>query len=77
MPELGIPQSKLSRDDIKLALKRIDRKLKISSTDPEITGVSNALVQSFDDLPLTLYSASFPSKLPVPVISLTGPGWIL
>lgn len=49
------PRSKLSRDEIKLALKRVDRKLKLSSTDTEIAGIPNALVQSYNDLPLTLY----------------------
>lgn len=54
--DVGAPRSKLTRDEIKLALKRIDRKLKLSSTDTEISGIPNALVQSFDDLPLSLYA---------------------
>jgi len=59
MPEqhdnLIAPRSKLTRDEIKLALKRVDRRLKLSSTDTEIVGIPNAMVQSLDDLPLTLY----------------------
>jgi len=55
--DLIAPRSKLTRDEIKLALKRVDRRLKLSSTDTEVAGIPNALVQSFDDLPLTLYQA--------------------
>ena len=45
----------LTKQEVRYLLKRIDRKLKIASTDSEVSGLPNKHLQSLDDLPLTLF----------------------
>ena len=52
--ELHSSKKPLNKDEISYLLQKIDRKLKFITTDPEIAGQQNIVIQSPDFLPLTL-----------------------